>query len=202
MPSVTADTQAARRGWLRHVAALAYHRHSTSLLAAIAFADSSFLPVPPDLLLVPMSLIRPERMRFLIGLCIAASSLGAVLGYLIGYGLWSAVGAPLVELYGYGQQFAVYRDLVAEWGVAIIIAKAFTPIPFKIAAIAAGLAAMNPVSFILATILGRTLHFVMVALLLVLFGARTAAFVARYERPLAVASVVALIGIALGCYFH
>ncbi len=190
----------APRGWLRHVTALSHRRYGTWLLAATAFADSSFLPVPPDLLLIPMSLMRPERMRFLMVVCTVASSLGAVLGYLIGYELWGIVGARLVEFYGYGQSFAAYQDLVARWGMPIIIAKAFTPFPFKIAAIAAGVGAMNPWYFMAATIAGRALHFAMLAALLTIFGARITALVARYERPLAIASVVVVIGIVVAFY--
>jgi membrane protein YqaA with SNARE-associated domain len=190
------------RGWRRRLAAMSDGRYGTCLLAAIAFADSSFLPVPPDILLVPMCLMRPERMRFFMVVCVAASSLGAVLGYLLGYGLWNVIGAPLIDLYGYNDQFAAYQDLVARWGVPIIIAKAFTPIPFKIAAIAAGVAAMNPWAFIAATVAGRALHFAMVYLLLRLFGARITLFIARYERPLAFGSVLALIGLAVICYLR
>jgi membrane protein YqaA with SNARE-associated domain len=190
------------RGWRSRLGAMSDGRHGTWLLAAIAFADSSFLPVPPDILLVPMCLMRPERMRFLMVVCVAASSLGAVLGYLLGHGLWTAIGAPLVDFYGYGDQFTAYRHLVEQWGVPIIIAKAFTPIPFKIAAIAAGVAAMNPWAFIAATVAGRALHFAMVYLLLRLFGARITLFIARYERPLAFGSVLALIGLAVICYLR
>src|SRR5712691_12033024 len=98
--SVEISAAPAHRGWLRHVSALSNHRRSTWLLAAIAFADSSFLPVPPDLLLIPMILLRPERMRFLVIVCTVASALGAILGYLIGWGLGSTVGVWLVEIYG------------------------------------------------------------------------------------------------------
>ncbi len=196
------DAATGRRGWLRHVAVLAHHRHSAWLLAAVAFADSSFLPLPPDLLLIPMSLMRPERMRFLMIVCTAASSLGAALGYLIGWGLWSSVGTWLVNFYGCQQGFAAYQELVAHWGMPIIIAKAFTPIPFKIAAIAAGVGAMNPWAFIVAAIAGRALHFAMLAGLLAMFGARFMALVARYERPLAIASVVVVVAVALAWSFR
>lgn len=185
---------AARRGWLRYVAALSRHRYSTWALAAVAFADSSFLPIPPDLLLVPMILSRPERIRSLLVISTLASSLGAAVGYLIGFGLWSAVGAPLVEFYGYQDGFAAYQRLVDNWGVWLIVGKAFTPLPFKIAAIAAGVAAMQPVSFMAAAVAGRALHFAMVGALLVLCGGRLAALMARYERPLAVVSLLVLIG--------
>ncbi len=178
------------------------HRFATRILAAIAFADSSFLPIPPDLMLIPMGLARPERLWRLVAICIVASSLGAGLGYLIGYWLWSIIGAPLVDFYGYGDRFAGYQKLVNHWGFTIVIVKAFTPIPFKIAAIAAGVGAMNPVSFMVATVLGRALHFVMVAVALLLFGARAVAFIARYEKPLAVISVLVLMGIAIGYYLR
>jgi membrane protein YqaA with SNARE-associated domain len=149
--------------------------------------------VPPDILLVPMALLRPERLKSFLLICIVGSSLGAVLGYVIGYALWSTVGLPLVEFYGYTENFANYQRLVAEWGVCVIIAKAFTPVPFKIAAIAAGIAAMDPLAFMFATIVGRTLHFVMVGVVLAFCGPKILAFLARYERPVIIASIAALI---------
>ena len=199
MPAELDTSVAPHRGWLRHVAALAGHRHSTWLLGAIAFADSSFLPIPPDLLLVPMVLFRPERLWRLLAICTAGSTLGAAVGYLIGYFLWQTLGAPLVEFYGHMDAYLVFRGWVKDWGVLVIIVKALTPIPFKIAAIAAGAAEMNPVVFMLAAFVGRALHFAMVGGLLVFFGPRIIALIARYERPLIVVSLLALIG--LGIYW-
>src|SRR5438309_11533107 len=105
-----------RGGWLRHVAAMAQHRYANAALAAIAFADSSFLPIPPDILLVPMALMRPQRLRRLLIIGTVFSSLGAVLGYLIGYWLWDLIGGPLIDFYGYREAFAAYQIAVAEWG--------------------------------------------------------------------------------------
>ena len=187
-------------GWLRHVSALSHHRYSMWALAAVAFADSSFLPLPPDLLLVPMVLTRPERTVLLLFIATLASSLGAVVGYLIGYELWSIIGAPLVRLYGHLDTIAAYQRLVHDWGVWFIIGKAFTPLPFKIAAIAAGVGAMPLVSFMIAAIIGRALHFAMVGALLVLYGGRVLALLARYERPFAVAAVIVVIGLFVA--FH
>jgi membrane protein YqaA with SNARE-associated domain len=191
-----------RGGWLRHVAAWAHHRHSRWALGAIAFADSSVLPVPPDILLVPMALLRPERLKSFLLICLAGSSLGAIVGYVIGYALWNTIGLPLVELYGYTDQFAIYQRLVAEWGVCVIIVKAFTPVPFKIAAIAAGIAAMDPFAFMVATVVGRALHFAMVGIVLAFFGPRILAFIARYERPFLIASVVGLIAVIVFLHFR
>ena len=191
------DAPAARGGWLRHVAALSRHRYSTWALAAIAFADSSMLPVPPDLLLVPMILMQPERAPVLLVVCTIASTLGAAAGYLIGYGLWSVIGMPIVQFYGYVDSFAAYQHLVQHWGFWFIIGKAFTPIPFMIATIAAGVAAMSPVSFMIAVVLARGAHFAVFGTLLVLYGGKVLALVARFERPLAVISVLVLIGLVV-----
>ena len=196
------EASAARGGWLRHVAAWAHHRHGPWALGGIAFADSSFLPIPPDILLVPMALLRPERIKALLLICILGSSLGAILGYVIGYSLWSSIGLPMVEFYGYTENFAAYQRMVAEWGVLVIIAKAFTPVPFKIAAIAAGIAAMDPFAFMFATVVGRTLHFVMVGALLALCGPKIMALVTRYERPFVIVSILVLIALVIVFHFR
>jgi len=196
------EASAARGGWLRHVAAWAHHRHSSWALGGIAFADSSFLPIPPDILLVPMALLRPERIKAFLLICIVGSSLGAILGYVIGYSLWSSIGLPMVEFYGYTENFAAYQRMVAEWGVLVIIAKAFTPVPFKIAAIAAGIAAMDPFAFMFATVVGRTLHFVMVGALLALCGPKIMALVTRYERPFVIVSILVLIALVIVFHFR
>lgn len=188
---------AARGGWLRHVSAWSNHRYSTWLLGAIAFADSSFLPIPPDLMLVPMVLFRPERLWWLLAICTVGSTLGAAVGYLIGYFLWQTLGAPMVEFYGHMDYYLVFKGWVEDWGAAVIIIKALFPIPFKIAAIAAGAAEMNPVVFMLASFVGRALHFAMVGGLLVFFGPRIITLIARYERPLIGVSVLALIGFGI-----
>jgi membrane protein YqaA with SNARE-associated domain len=149
-----------------------------------------------------MALLRPERIKAFLLICIIGSSLGAILGYVIGYWLWSSIGLPMVEFYGYTENFAAYQRMVAEWGVLVIIAKAFTPVPFKIAAIAAGIAAMDPFAFMFATIVGRTLHFAMVGALLVLCGPKIMALVARYERPFVIVSILALIALAIVFHFR
>ena len=111
---------------VRYVETVSEHRYGRWVLAAIAFADSSFLPIPPDLLLVPMALVRPKQICSLSLVCAVASSLGAVVGYVIGYGLWGLIGARLVDLYGCGEGFIAYQHLIEKWGVWIIIAKSLT----------------------------------------------------------------------------
>ena len=187
---------------VRYVEMFSEHRYGKWVLAAIAFADSSFLPIPPDLLLVPMALVRPKQIWALSLICTVASSLGAVVGYVIGYGLWSLVGARLVELYGYGDGFTAYQHLIEKWGVSIIIAKSLTPIPFKIMAIAAGVAGMSPSAFLASATVGRALHFAIVATLIALWGRRVMDLVSRYGRALAVFSVLLLLGFAIAYHLR
>jgi membrane protein YqaA with SNARE-associated domain len=185
---------------VRYVDTFAQHRYGTWVLAAIAFADSSFLPLMPDVLLVPMALVRPKQIWWLCFVCTVASALGAVVGYVIGYSLWTVIGAPLVEFYGYTKGFASYQRLVEEWGVWIVIGKAFTPIPFKIMAIAAGVAQMSPLAFMIAAVLGRALHFATIAVVILLVGEKIMNLFAKYERPMMVASVVVLIAVVIYLY--
>jgi membrane protein YqaA with SNARE-associated domain len=187
---------------VQYVGTFSEHRYGRWTLAAIAFADSSFLPIPPDLLLVPMALVRPQQIWMLSLICTVASSLGAVVGYVIGYGLWSLVGTHLVELYGYTEGFTTYQHLIEKWGVWIIIAKSLTPIPFKIMAIAAGVAAMSPSAFLASVAVGRALHFAIVATLIALWGDSVMALVSRYGRVLAVFSVLLLLGLAVAYHLR
>jgi membrane protein YqaA with SNARE-associated domain len=187
---------------VRYVEAFANHRYGTWVLAAIAFADSSFLPLVPDILLVPMALVRPKALWWLCFVCTVASTLGAALGYAIGAGLWSLIGASLVEFYGYSEGFEAYQRLVEEWGVWLVIGKAFTPIPFKIMAIAAGVAHMNPAVFMIAALVGRALHFAMIGVLILFFGQRIMVLFEKYEAPAVVVSIVALIGVVLYLHFR
>lgn len=191
------DAAVASGGWVRRVAALSQHRFATWALAALAFADSSFLPIPPDILLVPMALTRPERLRFLLVVCTLGSALGAGVGYLIGALMWNAIGLPLVEAYGHLEAFRTFQGWVQEWGPWIIVFKALTPIPFKIAAIGAGVVAMNPIVFLISALIGRALHFVMVGAVLAWCGPKIMAVVSRYERPVALVTILVVVGGAL-----
>jgi membrane protein YqaA with SNARE-associated domain len=184
--------------WFEKAERVAAHRYGPHALAATAFADSSFFPIPPDVLLVPMAMLHPRRLWRLTAIAIVASSLGALFGYAIGFWFWESIGAALVERYGYGAQFADYREAFAHWGVWIIILKALTPIPFKFVAIAAGLAEMNLWSFALAVVTGRVLHFLMVAGLLRWLGAKGTELLRRYERRAAAIAAILLVGLVAG----
>src|ERR1700737_2374082 len=105
-----------REVWLRRAKAFSDSRWGVALLALIAFADSSVLPVLPDLFLVPMLLLRPDRGLLLTGACVVASSVGALVGYGIGHLAWATLGQTLVDMYGQADNFQRYQKLVEDWG--------------------------------------------------------------------------------------
>jgi membrane protein YqaA with SNARE-associated domain len=186
-----------REVWLHRADAFSNSKWGVGLLALIAFADSSVLPVLPDLLLVPMLLLRPDRWLRLSAVCVAASSVGGLVGYGIGHFAWAALGHTLVEMYGQAEHFQRYQHMVEKWGLWIIIAKSFTPIPYKFIAIAAGVASMNLLTFTIATVIGRALHFAIVTALAVFCGPQFLGLIERYERWLVGLGVILAIGFGL-----
>jgi membrane protein YqaA with SNARE-associated domain len=183
-----------REVWLRRADAFSDSKWGVAVLALISFADSSVLPVMPDLLLVPMLLLRPDRWLKLSLACVVASSVGGLVGYGIGHLAWAAVGHTLVDMYGQAEHFRRYQHMVEHWGVWIIIAKSFTPIPYKFIAIAAGVASMNLWTFTIATVLGRALHFAIITALTVLWGQQVLHLIEKYERWLVGLGLLAAIG--------
>jgi membrane protein YqaA with SNARE-associated domain len=149
-------------------------------LAVVSFAESSFFPIPPDIMLIPMMIARPDRIWRLAAICTAASVVGGLFGYLIGYALYATVGQWLIEVYGLGDDMAAYTDAFDTWGFAIIVAKGMTPIPYKLVTIASGVARMDVALFILASVIARGMRFFLVGLLIRLFGAPIQAFIEKY----------------------
>jgi len=136
----------------------------------VSFAESSFFPVPPDVMLIPMSLARPERAWLYASVCTATSVLGGVLGYAIGALLYDSIGHWLIELYGYGDKVEAFRAGYAEYGAWIILLKGLTPIPFKLVTITSGFANYNIGLFIALSVIARGGRFFMVAILLNRYG--------------------------------
>ena len=122
------------------VLALAASPRAPLWLAVISFTESSFFPIPPDALLVPMALARPDRAWRLALICTIASVLGGIFGYFIGYALFDVLATPLLRAYHYEAAFARFKDTYAEWGLWVILVKGMTPIPYKIVTIASGAA--------------------------------------------------------------
>jgi membrane protein YqaA with SNARE-associated domain len=148
-------------------------------LFGIAFAEASFFPVPPDALLIPMALARPDRAWRLAAICLVGSVIGGALGYLIGYAVFDQLARPLIELYGYGDRFASFQALYARWGLWLILVKGLTPIPYKIVTIASGAAGFNFWIFMAASLVTRGARFFIVAALLRYYGTPVRDFIER-----------------------
>lgn len=148
----------------------AQSRASEKWLAGISFAESSFFPVPIDLMMIPMILANRLKAWRLATITLIFSVLGGLAGYAIGAGLYETVGRPIVEFYGYGEQFARFQGQYEEWGILIVLVAGFTPIPFKVVTIASGVVGMNPFLFFFTSIPARGARFYLVAALLWKFG--------------------------------
>ncbi len=150
--------------------AKAAHPHAERWLSGISFMESSFFPIPPDVVLAPMCLSRPEKALRYAFICTVASVLGALLGYAIGYFLFEALGQPILEFYGAMDKFDTFRAEFIKYGWIIVLLAGFTPLPFKVITIAAGSVAMPLHILIFAAIIARSARFFLVAVLLKYFG--------------------------------
>jgi len=169
--------------------AMAAHRHAMAAMALISFAESSFLPLPPDFLLVPMILAQPRRAWLIALICTITSVVGGYVGYAIGYFLFDAIGLPVLAFYHMMDKYEAFKAAFAEWGAWIIVIKGLTPIPFKLVTIASGAAQFNLVPFTLASLVSRSLRFFLLAALLWRFGEPIRDFIER--RLMLVTSLVA-----------
>ena len=163
-------------------------------LAVISFVESSFFPIPPDVMLVPMILARREQAWLIATVCTLTSVAGGVLGYAIGYFLYDSVGQWLIKLYGLQEGAVEFRSWYAEWGAAIILIKGLTPIPFKLVTIASGLAAFNFPLFVLTALITRGARFFLIAALLKRYGAPIQDFIERRLNLIGFAFLLALAG--------
>ena len=187
---------------LRHlydrILALAASPRAPLWLALVSFAESSFFPVPPDALLIPAALARPERAYRLAAICTGASVLGGMLGYLIGYAFYEQVAGPLIRFYHYEPAAQAFADRFREYGLWIILIKGLTPIPYKIVAITSGLVHFDFGVFVLASVVTRGVRFFMLAWLIRRFGAPVQAFIERRLMLVTSASAAAIVlGIVL-----
>lgn len=170
------------------------HRRAEPALAAVAFAESSVFPVPPDVMLLPMVIAKPRRWWRIAAIATAASAAGGLLGYAIGYGLWEVAGRPILALYGLEGAEAEYRSWYEDRAMLIVFLAGLTPIPYKAITILSGVAGMAVPPFLLASAAGRGLRFFAVAAVLALFGRPVEAFIRRNARLATVSFLAALVG--------
>ena len=173
---------------------LAGHRHAVRWMAFISFCESSFFPIPPDVMVVPMVLARREQAYLIATVCTVASVLGGMFGYAIGMFLYDSVGQWLIRIYGMGEGIESFRATYREWGAWIILIKGLTPIPFKLVTIASGIAAYSFPIFIAASVVTRGARFFLIAWLLRRYGAPMQEFIERRLTLVGWVFLIALVG--------
>jgi membrane protein YqaA with SNARE-associated domain len=179
----------------------AHKPHAMWMMGVVAFVESSFFPVPPDVMLIPMALARPERAYIMAAWCTVASVTGGILGYAIGSLLYDSVGAWLIHLYGYGDKVETFRAAYAQWGAWIILLKGLTPIPYKIVTITSGFAGYNFGLFVLFSIIARAGRFFLLAALLHRYGEHARHFIEkRLGLWVLLGAAVVVIGVVIAIY--
>ncbi|MES9851656.1 MAG: YqaA family protein [Candidatus Thiodiazotropha sp. L084R] len=168
------------------------HPNAPRYLAGLSFAESSFFPIPPDVMLAPMSMAEPSRAWFYAGLTTLASVVGGVFGYFIGVFAFDFV-EPLLHDWGYWEGYLAAKDWFGRWGIWAVLLAGFSPIPYKIFTITAGVVAMALVPFLIASSIGRGARFFLVAALMAWGGARMERALHRYVDRLGWIMVVAFI---------
>lgn len=171
------------------VFSLARSRHATPALAVVSFAESSVFPIPPDVMLAPMIIARPERAYFYAAVCTVASVLGGILGYAIGYYL-TDLGLWLMSLLGHADGLEEFQHWFDRWGLAVILIKGLTPVPYKLVTIASGLAGFSFPVFVAASVVTRGGRFFAEAWVLKRWGP---AMLAQVEKRLAMWSIIGIV---------
>lgn len=161
-------------------------------LFALAFAESSFFPIPPDVLLFALTLSRPKKAFFYAIICTLGSVAGGAFGYAIGFYAFEAFGRPIVEFYHFQEQFARLEALYEQYDFWIVFTAGFTPIPYKVFTIASGLFTINFVNFMIASLVGRAGRFFLVSALIWKFGAPMKRFIDKHLGWLSIVFVVLL----------
>jgi len=168
-------------------------KRAPAALATVSFVESSFFPIPPDVMLIPMVLSDRQKAWWYATLATIASVAGGILGYAIGYFAFEAIGKPILAFYGKEHALDSFIQFVHEYGVPAIIIKGATPIPFKVVTIAAGVAQMDLLAFVGASIVARAMRFYLVAGLLYFFGQPIKEFIERRLTLVTTVFVVVLV---------
>ena len=176
------------------VIGLAVHPQAIWWLALVSFAESSIFPIPPDVMIVPMVLSdRAAALRIAVVGTIS-SVLGGLAGYAIGYFFFDAIGNRVVEFYGYGAKFEEFRGTYAEYGAWFVALAGLTPFPYKVITIASGFFALDPIVFVVASVLSRGARFGLEAALLWKYGELIRDFIEKRLELLSVVFVILLFG--------
>lgn len=173
---------------------LSSSQYALAWLFAISFIESSFFPIPPDIMLIPMILATPKKAWKIAGVCTIASVIGAYLGYIIGVYFFQLIAEPLLNFYGYLEKFNDFKKLYEEYGAWIVFGAGITPFPYKIITIASGVVHLNLLVFTVASMVARGLRFFVIAWLLKTYGEKMREFIEKNLGWLSVLFLILLIG--------
>lgn len=168
--------------------------HALFWLFVISFAESSFFPIPPDIMLIPMILATPKQAWKIASVCTLASVIGAYLGYIIGIYFFQLIAEPLLNFYGYLDKFNSFKELYSEYGAWIVFGAGITPFPYKIITIASGVVHLNLLVFTVASVIARGFRFFLIAWLLKVYGEKMKVFIEKNLGWLSILFLVLLIG--------
>lgn len=175
------------------VISLADKKNSSFYLFIISFIESSFFPVPPDVLLIPLCIGKPKKaLRFAL-ICTVGSVLGGVLGYYIGMFFMEGLGYKIIDFYNIGEEFIKVKSLFHEHGALAIGIAGFTPIPYKVFTIASGVMNFSILSLVLTSFVARGLRFFIVSILLYKYGDKVREFIEKYFNILSILFMLLLI---------
>lgn len=173
---------------------LASRPNAMYFLFAVAFIESSFFPIPPDVMLIPMVLATPSKAWRIATVTTIASVLGGAFGYTIGIFFFDLIARPILTFYGYMHQFDVFKEYYHEWGAWIVFGAGVTPFPYKVITIASGVVHLDFVVFMLASVVARGFRFYLVAWLLKKFGEPMKDYIEKNLGMLSILFMALLIG--------
>ena len=162
---------------------LASHRHAPAYLAGVSFTEAILVPIPPDLLLIPMALAKKSHAWRFAFLTTLSSVLGGLVGYLIGMYLYDSVGRSVIEFYALDGYFSTMAEWYADYGIWVVLVSGFLPIPYKVFTIASGVFAMAVIPFLVGSIIGRAARFYAVSTICYLLGDAVYRIMKRYTGP-------------------
>lgn len=172
----------------------AEHKYSSWILSIVSFAESSFFPIPPDILLIPMIIAKRVKAWTYAFICTLSSVLGGVAGYAIGYFFYNSIGVFIVDTYHLSNSFSVFENYYNEYGMLIVLGAGFTPFPFKFITIASGVFNLNIFLFIITAIIARGLRFYLLAGLLFIFGEKIKILIDKYFNLLVILFFILFVG--------
>nr|WP_252736593.1 MULTISPECIES: YqaA family protein [unclassified Psychrosphaera] len=173
----------------------AKHKYATAYLAVLTFAESVFFPIPPDVMLAPMVLSQPKKAWYFASITSISSVIGGIVGYFLGAYLYEPVVLPFIEMMSYQSKFETIVNYFSEYGVLVVFVAGFTPIPYKLFTVSAGMLSMAFWPFVFASAIGRGMRFFLVAGILYFGGEKMEHKIREYVDFLGWLVIVLIVGL-------